>query len=54
MSKTGKTCATWVISVAIAGALALGAELAIAVDKSRADDGITQAQGQAAPNPCRD
>jgi hypothetical protein len=53
MSKTGKTYATWAISAAIAGALALGAELAIAVDKSRADDAITQAQGQAAPDPCR-
>ena len=52
MSKTGKTYATWVISAAIAGALALGAELAVAVDKSRADDATTQ--GQAAPNPCRD
>ena len=54
MSTTGKTYATWVISAAIAGALALGAELAVAVDKSRADDAITQAQGQAAPNPWRD
>ena len=38
MSKTGKTYATWMISAAVAAALALGGTLAVAADKSRADN----------------
>ena len=38
MNKTGKTYATWMISAAVAAALALGGTLAVAADKHRADN----------------